>query len=304
MIISLSPSPKSLFNDNSFDAGSGKISPMLALKNVTKTYGRTKVLSGASVQIAPKDCVCIVGEGGSGKTTLLKLLARIEDPTSGNVEIDGIPLFSVPPAILQLYRRRTGIIFQEPVLLTHASVDENVSLPLDLFSAPQKIRQRNTDDLLKRMGLTAKANMLAGELSFSERMLVGIARAIITAPMVIIADEPFLPLDDHQRSIAIELLKNLHKKGTTIIVLSRDHATARLLNARTLLLKDGKITTDSGRQTAQSSTVSKAQTHKILEETESRIHSIIDQAPAAAAPKGPKKGPGNKIRITSIGSGL
>lgn len=277
---------------------------MLALKNVTKTYGQTKVLSGASVQVPPKDCICIVGEGGSGKTTLLKLLTRIEDPTSGTVEIDGIPLSSVPPAILQLYRRRTGIIFQEPVLLTHASIEENIALPLDLFGVPATIRERNIKDLLKRLGLTDKADMLTGELSLSERMLVGIARAIITAPMVIVADEPFLPLDDGQQRMVVELLKNLHQKGTTIITLSKDPNTARLLNARTLLLKDGKITTGSGRAVAQSATVAKEQTHKILEDTENRIQSIIDQTPVPTPSKGPKKGGDNKIKITSIGSGL
>lgn len=277
---------------------------MLALKNVAKTYGKTRVLTGASFDVRPKDNVCVIGEGASGKSTMLKLLVRAEDPTSGTVIVDGVDLKAVPPSVLQLYRRRLGVIHQEPLLLAHATVAENIALPLDLFGAPESIMKRMTDDLLTRLELTAKADRLADDLSVSERSLVGIARAIIASPMIVIADEPLLHLDSVQAKTVTELLKNMHKHGTTLVFFSRSTETAKAFGARTVQLAGGIITqTQSAKETA--STSKSASTHRILEDTEERIHSVMS-APAKtpAAPKAASQKSSKRIRITSIGSGL
>jgi cell division transport system ATP-binding protein len=277
---------------------------MLALKNVTKAYGNVKVLSGASLEMKPKDNVCIIGEGGSGKSTLLKLFARQEDPTSGTVLVDGIDLKAVPPAILQLYRRRLGLSFQEPLLLMHATVSENIALPLELFGASPAIIKRTTDDLMKRLGLTDKAMRFAGDLSVSERSLVGIARSIIASPMIVIADEPLLHLDATQAKAVVELLKNMHAHGTTLVLLSRSAQTARAFGARTVALKNGVLSVEKQEVAPPAKTVKAADTHRILEETENRIHSIFAMPQKKAPAKHEQKGDGKKIRITSIGSGL
>jgi cell division transport system ATP-binding protein len=267
---------------------------MFALKNVTKIYGKTKVLSGASLTVQPKDSVCIIGDGSSGKSTVLKLLMRLEDPTSGTVEVDGVDLKIVPPAILQLYRRRIGAIFQEPMLMEHATVRENIALPLELFGVQKTIIDKAVDDLLKRLQLASKADVPAGELSLSEQALTGIARAMVTAPMVIIADEPMLHLDEAQKKTVSALLLNMHKKGTTLIVASRDQATADALNARIVQLQNGAFVYATRKPAAPK----QAQPHRILEEPE--IQAGVPDDPPAKDDK--SEGNGRKIRITSIGS--
>lgn len=277
---------------------------MLALKNVSKTFGNNRVLAGVSFDVRPKDNLCIVGEGGSGKSTLLKLLVRTDDPTTGTVQVDGIDLKRVPPTVLQLYRRRLGISFQEPMLLMHATAEENIALPLELFGVAPAIIKRTTDDLLKRMNLLPKAKTLAQELSQSERALVGIARAIVTAPMILIADEPLLHLDPMQAKIVVDLLKNMHKHGTTLVLFSRSAEVAKAFGARVVHLKEGKTTERAADKTPERKQPAKADTHRILEE----------EKPAAKMPEpaeeeseiAPKTrgNDGKKIRITSIGSGL
>lgn len=270
---------------------------MLALKNVTKSYGKNKILSGVTLAVGPKDCVCIVGNGGSGKSTILKLLVRAEDPTSGSVEVDGIPLLKVPPTVLQLYRRRLGIAFQEPTLLMQATVAENIALPLELLNGPTPVIERMVTDLMKLLELTPYANRIADSLSMSERALVGIARAVIANPMIVLADEPLQHLDAKQSKLVIDLFAAMRKRGTTLVLFSRDTRTATAFGARVLTLKDGAITA----QMPQRSAVNPATTHRILEETEEKLHAIMDIKPArkVGVPKNDKK-----IRITSIGSGL
>ncbi len=270
---------------------------MLALKSVVKNYGKRTILSGATLLMQPKDNVCIVGPSGSGKSTMLRLLVRAEDPTTGTVEVDGVNLASVPPPILQLYRRRLGIIFQEPVLLMHATIRENIALPLELLGAPPALIERNTNDLLKRLSLADKADLLPGELSLGERMLTGIARALITSPMIIVADEPFVHLDAGSMVTVSQMLLAMHKKGTTLITLSRNSETADILKARTVELHDGAITQSK-------KTIKSESPHRILEETEEKVSLILatDETSVVEEPKEPRSG-GKKIRITSIGSG-
>ncbi len=274
---------------------------MLALKNVSHSYGQTRVLSGATFAVKPKDCVCIIGDGGSGKSTMMRLLVREEDPTQGSVEVDGIKLTTVPPAVLQLYRRRIGIIYQEPVLLEHATAAENIALPLELFGAPQQIVERLTADLLKRLGLTKNAHLLAEQLSSSDRALVAIARAVALSPMIVLADEPLEHLDAKQRKAVVELLTAMQKNGTTLVLFSRSSDTARAFDARTVTLKNGAITAEVK---AASGPVNSANTHRILEETEEKLQQIFEASdePARPRPGTPKND--KKIKITSIGSGL
>lgn len=273
---------------------------MLALKNVTKVYGKTKVLSGASLAVGPKDCLCIVGEGGSGKSTILKLLVRADDPTSGSVEVDGIPLSKVPPQILQLYRRRIGISFQEPVLLMNATVAENIAVPLELVHAPANAINKMVTDLMKRLDIEAYAHRIVENCSMSERVLTSIARAVIMSPMILLADEPLQHLDVKQSKLVVDLFAAMRKHGTTVILFSRSADVARAFGARVVTLKNGIITAAAAQQ---KTVVNTSTTHRILEETEGRVHQILDHIavnrPRPGTPKNDKK-----IRITSIGSGL
>lgn len=259
------------------------------------------MLRDASLQINPKECVCIVGESASGKSTILKLLVREESPTSGTVEIDGVDLAIVPPPILQLYRRRTGIIFQEPILLDDATVREHLALPLELFGWPDAAITRNVDDILKRLGLQEISTRLPGQLSLSERSLVGIARALVTSPMVLLGDEPFALLDAEQAKRVLAAMAQLHKQGTTIILFSRRAETGEALHARTVHLKNGAF----GHAAAEKkhAHASSEDSHRILEETEQSVRTILKEHETHRS-SGSRGGHGKKIRITSIGSSL
>lgn len=269
---------------------------MIALKNVSKSYGKHTILSDLSLCIDPATCVCIVGESGSGKTTLLQLLLRAEDPTSGVVEIDGVDIRTVPSPVLQLYRQRVGVIFQEPVLLEHATIAENIGLPLQLLGAPDALIERNTADLLGHIGLNAKATLFPSDLSLSECSLVCIARALISAPMVIIADDPVHNLDVQQKLIVKELFANMHKKGTTIIFASRDPIFGHSLHAQIIELKSGKTNQEG---VATSSKMKAPETHRILEEEAKAPETA--PPPSATQNPPPQESGGKRIRITSIG---
>lgn len=271
---------------------------MLSFKNVTKTYGKHQVLTGASFSVGPKDCVCIVGEGGSGKSTILNLLVRADDPTSGTVEVDGISLQKVPPTILQLYRRRLGIAFQESTLFMQATITENLSIPLEMGNVPPAIIKKTVDDLLSHLGLQECANRLADHCSISERALATIARAAVMSPMIFIADEPLQHLDSKQSKLVVDLLSTMHTRGMTLILFSRDTQTATAFDARVLLLQNGVISAIEEELPAVHTTMT---THRILEETEEKIHAIMDvKIPRKVGVAKNEK----KIRITSIGSGL
>lgn len=274
---------------------------MLALKNVSHQYGSIRVLARASLSVKPKDCLCIVGDGASGKSTIMRLLSREEDPTSGSVEVDNIKLTMVPPAILQLYRRRIGLIHQEPMLLEHSTVAENVSLPLQLFGAPKAVIDRNTGDLLKRLRIDGYAQRLTENLPQSIRTLTAIARAVSMSPMILLADEPLEHLDDSQSKAVTDLLKTMHKNGTTLILFSRSSDTASAFGARVVTLKDGALSASAKSATSAPASTS---THRILEETETRLQHILDMGQPTQKPKPGTPKNDRKIKITSIGSGL
>jgi ABC-type ATPase involved in cell division len=190
-------------------------------------------------------------------------------------------------------------MYQEPMLLEHATAAENIALPLELFGAPKQVTDRNTADLLKRLGLTDSANRLAEKLSSSERSLIAIARAVSTSPMIMIADEPLQHLDNKQSKAVVDLFTAMQKNGTTIVLLSRSTDTARAFGARIVTLKNGALSAESG--SPSHGTVNSSNTHRILEETEGKIHQVLETKPArkVGEPKNDKK-----IKITSIGSGL
>jgi ABC-type ATPase involved in cell division len=273
---------------------------MIALKNVTKSYGKKIILSDVSLRIDPAACLAIIGENGSGKTTILRLLIRAADPQSGSIEVDGVNIRTLPPSILQIFRRRVGTIFQELILIEHATVEENLALPLTMLNAPSALVQRNTNDLLQRIGLDTKAHLFPKDLSVGEKRLLCIARAIITAPMVILADEPLADLSSAQTQTVIELLTNMRKRGTTLVIFSRNDAVAKVFSAESLTLKDGHLTkqVDFPRTPKQHA----EKTSTILEDTETPLSFITTDEEAVPIKSANTQSGGKRIRITSIGS--
>lgn len=254
---------------------------MLACKRVTKKRSGRAILTDVSFAVEPGDCVCIAGPAGSGKTLLFDLLTKAEEPTSGTVEIDGVPLGQLPPPILQLYRSRLGIIFQEPHLFDHLTVHENVTVPLEILGMPEALMQKRTDTLLDRLGLGTKADMLPRALARSEQMLAGIARAFIASPLIILADEPLQLLDAAGKEKVTALLREARERGASVIVFTSDLAIADALEARILILEKGKLT-EQGIGNSQPSSH-----HRILEDD------------AGSTPTASGKG-ARKIRVTAI----
>lgn len=275
----------------------GTMHAMLALKNVSVHRRGSPVLQEASLAVGPKDALCIVGPAGSGKSTVVQLLLRMIDPDGGIVEVDGVPLTAVPPPVLQLYRRRVGVVFDKPVLLQHATIAENIALPLTLAGAPENIIRRNTDDLLTRFSLTNHANAFPCTVSSGQQAAAAFARAVAAAPIILLLDEPFAQMDDAHASVAAELVRTMHRNGTTVIACSRSPETAKVLGARVVELRQQTFHAAKASQAEQSH-----EQHRILEEEAPAQEE--EQVPVHTRVKKSHGAAGKKIRVTSIGSQL
>ena len=214
---------------------------MLACKNVSMQFGKARVLREITFAVQPGECVCIVAVSGSGKTTLMRLILGLDKPTVGHIQVDGADVHAMPPAILQMYRTRVGTIFQEPLLLSGMTLEENIAYPLELTGADPKIIASKTAAMLSRLGLGLKGGALAGELTISERMMGAIGRALIAEPMIVLADEPLALLDSEQRRVATELLIEAHDRGASVIVFAQDSDIAKPLGASIMQLENGTI---------------------------------------------------------------
>ena len=226
------------------------LTAMIDLKNVTKDFGAGKILDGISVRIEPKECVCILGPSGAGKSTLLKLLIGAETPTSGSVTIDGADLKKITRPALQLFRRKVGIIFQDGKLLSNRTVSENIAFPMETNGASDAVIEKRVGELLRRMNLTERKDALPHQLSSGEQARTAIARGIAHTPLILIADEPLQNLDEGHAQNVLQLFRELHIAGMTMIVMTRDAAFADALRGRILRLEAGKISSDglSGRR--------------------------------------------------------
>ncbi|MFX0062389.1 MAG: ABC transporter ATP-binding protein [Candidatus Hermodarchaeota archaeon] len=185
-----------------------------------------KAINGISLEIYEGDFIAILGPSGSGKTTLLNLLAGLDRPTGGKIYFKGQDIGSLNDSQLCDFRRYDiGIIFQFFNLHPSFTVQENVEYPLMIANIPLKERQQRAFALLKQMGLEKKKDNFPGELSGGEKQRVGIARALVTDGIVIIADEPTGDLDSEKAEEIINLLLEInHQSGKTIIMVTHDES--------------------------------------------------------------------------------
>ncbi len=211
---------------------------MLAGVSLSQAYGKNALFSEFSFALQPGECLCVTGPAGSGKSSLLRLLIGVEQPSHGSIEVDGVDLRTLPAEVLRLYRTRLGVIFQEPQLLWRMTAAENVAYPLEVNDMLQSSGDA-VPDILKRAGLSEKALLLPDALSASERMMICVARALVTNPMIILADEPFAPLDASQRASTLSLLLEARKRGASLLVFTQDPSLAEPLGGRVLSLQGG-----------------------------------------------------------------
>jgi putative ABC transport system ATP-binding protein len=230
--------------------------PLLDIDGVTKSYpGEPPVLAlrGVSLNVRQGELVGIVGPSGSGKTTLLQLMGTLDRPTSGSVRITGLDVATMADADLAYLRAtRIGFIFQQFFLAEHASVSDNVADGLLYAGIPVTQRRRRALEALELVGLAERAHARPTQLSGGQRQRVAIARALVGQPAIVLADEPTGNLDQATGQSILALIDRLHQGGSTIVVITHDHAVAERMHRRIEIL-DGRIVSDTGPDSAERS---------------------------------------------------
>ncbi len=219
---------------------------MLQAQEITKIYGdggdEFRALDGVSVSIADGDCLAIVGKSGSGKSTLMHLLACLDSPTEGRLAFDGEDITSLGESKLNQFRNeKFGFIFQQFFLNGRDSVLENVVLPLKIRGVGADARRAKGMEYLTAVGLADKAKKPAKDLSGGEKQRACIARALVSEPRVVFADEPTGNLDSTNGALVEEILFGLNREsGITVVIVTHDEELAAKCG-RMIELKDGRI---------------------------------------------------------------
>lgn len=221
------------------------LSSMIAFSRVTKRYGSIVALSDVTFTVAPQECVCITGPESAGKSTLLRMLLRAEAPNTGSISIDNVDLQLLPPAILRLYRQRIGLKLATGNLFLRKTIEENLTFPLALRAVPERERERVARNMLERLGLLDSREQCPPDLTAEGRTLLGLGRALVADPMILLLSEPFADLSLDAFTLATTLLTEAHRRGKTVLCFSRDESIASALSARHIRLAAGKIVGDS-----------------------------------------------------------
>jgi len=200
----------------------------------------TPVLDGLSFALAAGSFTWILGPSGVGKSTLLRLIHLAARPTEGEIEVLGVAISGARPDTLPRLRRRIGVVFQDYRLLPYLSAFENVALPLRLAGRPESEITTDVTDLLRWVGLADRADALPPTLSGGEQQRIAFARAVVTRPDLLVADEPTGNLDAVQARRLLALLGEMNRLGTTIVVATHSEELVAYIPAPALVLGDGQ----------------------------------------------------------------
>ena len=214
---------------------------VIRVKGLKKDFENLSVLKGVDVEIRKGDVVCVIGASGSGKSTFLRCLNLLEKPTDGIIEFNGVNLTDTK-VDLDLHRQKMGMVFQQFNLFPHLTVLNNLTLaPVLLKKMTKEEAEAKAMDLLGRVGLADRADSYPNQLSGGQKQRVAIVRALCMDPEVMLFDEPTSALDPEMVGEVLEVMKNLAKKGMTMIVVTHEMGFAREVSNRVLFMDEGII---------------------------------------------------------------
>ena len=209
----------------------------MKLQNITKIFGKTRAVNDVSLEIKNGEFLTLLGPSGCGKTTILRIIAGLENVTSGIVHLEDVDITNLNPT-----KRDISIMFQDYALFPHMTIIENVSYGLRMRGISKTAREKRAIEWLETMQLSNTQKRFPSELSGGQRQRVALARALITNPKILLLDEPLSALDANLRIRLREELRKIHKQiGTTFICVTHDQEEAMALSDRIAILKDGQI---------------------------------------------------------------
>ena len=218
---------------------------MIEFKNVSKKYGTgTLAVDNANFTIEKGEFAFLIGNSGCGKSTIIKMMLKEEEPSAGNIFINGRDITKIKPSKVPYLRRSMGIVFQDFRLLPDKTVYENVAFAMYVVRASHKHIRRQVPMVLSLVGFSQKAKMYPNELSGGEQQRVALARAIVNNPSMLIADEPTGNLDPNTAWDIMELLNDINLRGTTVVVATHAKDIVDKMNRRVIRIEHGNIVRD------------------------------------------------------------
>ncbi len=219
--------------------------PIIRLENISKSYQEgVDAIDNLSLEVDKGEFVFVVGPSGSGKSTLIKLLLKEIEPTGGQIFMRGKSIASLRRRQISKYRREIGVVFQNFKLLNDRNVFENVALAQRVIGVSKWNMNRNVASILSLVGLTEKILANPSELSGGEQQRVALARALVNRPSILLADEPTGNLDPKNARAMMELLDDVNKLGTTVIVVTHNPDVVDEMKKRVIVMQNGKVLSD------------------------------------------------------------
>lgn len=213
---------------------------MISVKNLHKYFGKLEVLRGIDCHVREKEVVVVIGPSGSGKSTFLRCLNKLEEPTSGEIIVDGIPLNS--EVNVNAIRREVGMVFQRFNLFPHMTVIQNIVLAQEVVRKASKAEARKIGlELLEKVGLSDKADEYPDRLSGGQQQRVAIARALAMKPKIMLFDEATSALDPEMVGEVLAVMKDLASEGMTMVVVTHEMGFAREVGDRVIFMDEGVI---------------------------------------------------------------
>ena len=223
--------------------------PLIEFQGVYKTYtNSTHAIRDLNLKIHEGEFVFVVGPSGSGKSTFMKLIMREEKPNSGEIIVGDYKFSKIKRRQIPMMRRTMGIVFQDFRLIPNMTVYDNVAFAMHIVGASKMEIRRRVSYALNLVGLSGKARSKPDELSGGEQQRVGLARALVNNPTMIIADEPTGNVDPNMSYEIVELLSEINRRGTTVIMVTHEHQLVRDFGRRVIMIENGTVVADNSEE--------------------------------------------------------